>query len=129
MAWCPPCRDSSPRSPTFTTTSEREVWERLRDGLGEDDVLLANLRLTDEDKDHEADLVVLMPDVGILVLEVKGGSVWYDDDGWWIKRRGRDTRDRPGRPGARREVRRCGTTSSATRAGAAATASPGRTAW
>ena len=54
-----------PEEPTFTTASEREVWERLRDGLGPDDVLLANLRLTDETKDHEADLVVLMPDVGI----------------------------------------------------------------
>ena len=61
-----------PESPTFTTASEREVWERLRDSLGADDVLLANLRLTDADKDVEADLVVLMPEVGILVLEVKG---------------------------------------------------------
>lgn len=78
-----------PEQPTFVTSSEQEVWERLRDGLGDDDVLLANLRLTDETKDHEADFVVLMPDVGALVLEVKGGSVWYDD-GWWIKRRGRD---------------------------------------
>ena len=68
-----------PEQPTFTTASEREVWERLRDGLGPDDVLMANLRLTDEDKDHEADLVVLMPDIGVLVLEVKGGSVWYDE--------------------------------------------------
>ena len=84
-----------PEEPTFTTTSERVVWERLRDGLGPDDVLLANLRLTDEDKDHEADLVVLMPDDGILVLEVKGGSVWHDEQGWWIRRRrqGRATVD------------------------------------
>jgi hypothetical protein len=76
-----------PPEPQFTTTSEREVWERLRDTLGPDDVLLANLRLTDETKDHEADLVVLMPDVGIVVLEVKGGSVWYADRHWWIRRR------------------------------------------
>ena len=89
LARCEAWRTWSPRVPTFTTTSEREVWERLRDGLGHDDVLLANLRLTDELKDHEADLVVLMPDVGILVLEVKGGSVWYDE-GWWIMRRGRE---------------------------------------
>ena len=75
-----------PELPTFTTESEREVWERLRDQLGEDDVLLANLRLTDETKDHEADLVVLMPDIGVLVLEVKGGSVWYDERGWMIRR-------------------------------------------
>jgi nuclease-like protein len=78
-----------PERPTFTTSSEQEVWERLRAGLGADDVLLANLRLTDEDKDHEADLVVLMPGAGVLVLEVKGGSVWHDEDGWWQAARGR----------------------------------------
>ena len=37
-------------------------------------------------RDHEADLVVLMPGFGVLVLEVKGGSVWYDDG--WIQARG-----------------------------------------
>ena len=71
-----------PQSPTFTTTSEQEVWEHLRGNLSEDDVLLASVRLTDEAKDHEIDLIVLMPDVGIVVLEVKGGSVWYDEQGW-----------------------------------------------
>src|SRR5687768_3886286 len=78
-----------PESPTFTTPSEQAVWERLRDSLGDDDVLIANLRLTDEHKDHEVDLVVLMPDIGIVTLEVKGGSVWWDD-GWRIMRRGRE---------------------------------------
>ena len=78
-----------PEQPQFTTTSEQEVWRRLRDGLGPDDVLIANLRLTDETKDHEADLVVLMPDLGIVVVEVKGGSVWCDADGWWQQGRGR----------------------------------------
>ncbi len=75
-----------PEDPTFTTGSERQVWERLRDGLGPNCVLMANVRLTDEDKDHEADLVVLMPEAGILVLEVKGGAVWHDEGGWWIRR-------------------------------------------
>ena len=83
-----------PAEPQFTTSSEQEVWERLRDSLGPDDVLLANLRLTDETKDHEADLIVLMPEVGVVVVEVKGGSVWHDD-GWWIRRRGKDTRIDP----------------------------------
>ncbi|MCD9153370.1 nuclease-related domain-containing DEAD/DEAH box helicase [Aeromicrobium duanguangcaii] len=80
-----------PSAPQFTTASEQEVWTRLRDGLGPDDVLIANLRLTDETKDHEADLVVLMPDVGIVVVEVKGGSVWHDGDRWLISRNGRPT--------------------------------------
>ncbi|WP_439937056.1 NERD domain-containing protein [Nocardia sp. N13] len=78
-----------PEEPTFATTSEQAVWERLRASLGDDDVLIAHLRLTDERKDHEADLVVLMPDVGVVALEVKGGSVWWDD-GWRIMRRGRE---------------------------------------
>jgi hypothetical protein len=73
-----------PEQPTFATRSEQEVWERLRDQLGPDDVLLAGVRLTNQDKDFEADLVVLMPAVGCLVLEVKGGSVWHAEDGWWI---------------------------------------------
>ncbi|GAA0969994.1 RecBCD enzyme subunit RecD [Nocardioides aquaticus] len=77
-----------PEDPTFTTPSEREVWVRLRDQLTPDDVLLVNVRLTDESKDHEGDLVVLMPGDGVVVLEVKGSSVWFDD-GWRIKRGGR----------------------------------------
>ncbi len=83
-----------PEEPTFTTSSEGEVWERLRTSLGPEDVLIANLRLTDRDKDHEADLVVLMPDIGILVIEVKGGSVWYDD-GWWQSRNRKDVQIDP----------------------------------
>lgn len=81
-----------PEEPQFTTHSEREVWELLRDQLGDDDVLLANVRLTDTDQDHEADLVVAMPGHGILVLEVKGAGVRHDSDGWWI---GHDGKDRP----------------------------------
>ena len=89
-----------PEAPTFQTTSEELVWERLRDSLGPDDVLLANLRLTDEEKDVEADVVVLMPEVGILVLEVKGGSVHVTPDeadghAWWIQRQGAHRRIKP----------------------------------
>lgn len=80
-----------PPDPQFATTSEHAVWTTLRDGLGDDDVLIANLRLTDETKDHEADLVVLVPDVGAVVVEVKGGSVWHDDARWWIRRAGLPT--------------------------------------
>ncbi|GAB2755509.1 ATP-binding domain-containing protein [Nocardioides salsibiostraticola] len=75
-----------PEEPTFATSSEREVWERLRDSLPSDCVLMANLRLTDQTKDHEADLVVLIPEAGILILEVKGGAVWHNESGWWIRR-------------------------------------------
>jgi hypothetical protein len=85
----------APESPVFANTSERVVWECLRDSLGPDDVLIANLRLTDEAKDYEADLVVLMPDHGVLVLEVKGGSVWHDEAGWWVRRTGQPVKVDP----------------------------------
>lgn len=78
-----------PEKPVFTNDSERQVWQVLRDGLGPDDTLIANRRLTDEKKDHELDLLVLMPEVGAIVLEVKGGSVWHEDGEWKIARRGR----------------------------------------
>jgi hypothetical protein len=84
-----------PEVPAFTTGSEREVWGRLKGGLGSDVVMLANLRLTDEDKDHEADLVVLIPELGVCVLEVKGGAIWHDEDGWHQRRQGRDARVDP----------------------------------
>ncbi len=81
-----------PEDPQFVTGSEREVWERLRTTLGGDAVLLANLRFTDEKKDYEADLVVLLPGAGVVVIEVKGGSVWIDplDGTWRMRRRGKE---------------------------------------
>lgn len=72
-----------PEHPPFTTASEREVWERLLAQAPGDWTILANLRLTTTRQDHELDLVVLMPDVGIVVVEVKGGSVHVDADGLW----------------------------------------------
>ena len=97
-----------PEEPYFTTNSEREVWERLRDQLGEHDVLFANVRLTDTDRDHEADLVVAMPDFGIVVLEVKGAGIRHAEDGWWMSY---DGEDRPVDPvaqarGAKYAIRR-----------------------
>jgi hypothetical protein len=71
-----------PESPDFTTGSERLVWERLRDGLGPGDLLVANLRVTDEAKDHELDLLVGLRGHGVVVVEVKGGVVQHRGDGW-----------------------------------------------
>lgn len=84
-----------PEHPDLVNGAEKEVWERLRDGLGEHDVLMASFRVTDEAKDHEADLVVLMPGIGIVVVEVKGGPVWFDDGTFWMQRGGRDVRIDP----------------------------------
>ena len=72
-----------PESPAFESGAEREAWRRLRQQLGGADVLLANVRITDHAKDHEADLIVVLPGAGIVVIEVKGGSVWCAADQWW----------------------------------------------
>ncbi len=68
-----------PENPQFATESEREVWQRAHRKGNDDWMVLANVRLTDEKKDHEVDLIVLMPDVGVVVAEVKGGSVFVED--------------------------------------------------
>lgn len=86
---------SVPPSPTFVTASEREVWQRAvrqLDGC----TLLANFRLTDRHKDHEVDLVALMPESGIVTVEVKGSHVWFDaHQGWLIHRDGAPQRIDP----------------------------------
>jgi hypothetical protein len=71
-----------PERPKFETATEREVWEVLRAGLGVDDVLMANLRLSDEVKDHEADIIAIIAGAGVVVVEVKGGSVGVVGGRW-----------------------------------------------
>lgn len=75
-----------PHDPRFTTDSEKKVWEQLRDSLGPRDTIIANYRLTDIHKDHEADLVVVMPEVGVMVVEVKGSGVALQDGRWTMWR-------------------------------------------
>jgi hypothetical protein len=62
--------------------AERAVWEALRDQLPEDAVLFHGLRLQERRHEHEADLVVLIPDAGWAVIEVKGGDVRRQDGVW-----------------------------------------------
>ncbi|MEL4358377.1 MULTISPECIES: NERD domain-containing protein [unclassified Luteococcus] len=79
-----------PGQPAFTTPSEREVFERVVAQLDEDCLVLANLGVSDSAKDHEIDLLVLMPGSGIVVVEVKGSHVWHDMHNWRIQRQGGD---------------------------------------
>lgn len=75
-----------PTEPAFVTASEKDVWQRVVKQLDPDSVVLANVRVADAHKDHEADLVVLMPDSGVVVVEVKGSHVWVEDGLWFIDR-------------------------------------------
>jgi hypothetical protein len=71
--------------PVFTTDSERVVWEHLRAQLGDADLLIANLRLTDRQQDHELDFVVGLAGHGFVVVEVKGSVVRCESDGRWTQ--------------------------------------------
>lgn len=84
-----------PEQPRFPTASERQVWELLCSQLRPHDVLMSNVRITNHEKDHELDLVVLTPGAGIVVVEVKGGSVWHDGVDW---RQAAGNRDKVIRP-------------------------------
>ncbi|MGB3954423.1 MAG: NERD domain-containing protein [Brooklawnia sp.] len=75
-----------PTDPAFQTASEKDVWQRVVRQLGPECVVLANVRVADAHKDHEADLVLLAPDSGIVVVEVKGSHVWVEDGKWFIER-------------------------------------------
>lgn len=86
------------QTPKFEHESERLVWEQLSRDLAPDALLLANLRLTTQTKDHELDIVALLPDAGIVVLEVKGGSVSRDVEGTWWTGNARNPRRQRIRP-------------------------------
>lgn len=73
----------------FAHPTERMVWEHLTAQRPHDWIVLPNLRLTEEAKDHEIDLLVLAPGIGVLALEVEGGQVWVQDGQW---RQGRAAR-------------------------------------
>lgn len=68
------------------------MWERLRATLRPQDLLVANQRITDRSKDHEVDLLVVLPGAGVVVVEVKGGALWHDGQSWCRRWNGRDQR-------------------------------------
>ncbi|MGN6088953.1 MAG: NERD domain-containing protein [Actinomycetales bacterium] len=74
-----------PAQPTFEHPTERMVCEALCAGLPDGSVVVANQRMSDRKGDLEADLVAVVPGLGIAVLEVKGGRVEYDPDRGWLQ--------------------------------------------
>jgi ATP:corrinoid adenosyltransferase len=71
--------------PSFTTPSERLVWQLLHDQLGPDDLLGAGVRITRRGQDREIDILVGLAGHGVVALEVKGGAVWLEDGTWFQK--------------------------------------------
>lgn len=69
-----------PEQPDFTDPSEEVVWSALRKRLQPDDVLLHGVRFTDPTEgDVEVDLILLIPSLGAVAIEVKGGHITYSE--------------------------------------------------
>lgn len=69
-----------PARPDYADDSERLLVEALRAQLTDQDVILHGVRITDhEHGDVEIDVIVLIPELGAAVIEVKGGYVQCRD--------------------------------------------------
>lgn len=77
-----------PQEPEFTekTSAEKAVWDQLNKDLPDEVLLFHSVQLRNHTAEHEIDILVLWPQVGIAVIEVKGGLVsicegtWYQSD-------------------------------------------------
>ena len=77
-----------PEDPNLRTATERTVWKALRSQLQTGEVLLSSIRFSDaRNGDVEADFIVLIPELGAAVIEVKGGTVLFEN-GDWVTRNG-----------------------------------------
>lgn len=74
-----------PDAPDFVDgrTAEQCTWQALRDQLPPEAALFHSVALLERDREQEIDLLVAWPGVGLAVLEVKGGHVTRDAQGWW----------------------------------------------
>ncbi len=73
-----------PEHPDFVNDAERTAWQAIKRQLRDGDILLHGLRFTDpHDGEVEIDLLLLMPDLGAAVIEVKGGQITYSEGQVW----------------------------------------------
>jgi ATP:corrinoid adenosyltransferase len=79
-----------PAEPDFAEErrAERAVWEALRDQLPDDAALFHSVALLEGEREQEIDLLVAWPGLGLAAIEVKGGHVTRDGDGWHRESRG-----------------------------------------
>lgn len=77
---------SFPKEPIFIDSSERVVWEELMKGLPDNAYVVYGLKILEHEQEYELDFIVLWPDVGVSVLEVKGGDVTPNEDSTFTQR-------------------------------------------
>ena len=74
-----------PTDPPLVNRAEHRVWQALKEQLGENDLLIANQHFTDHGRDYELDIAVVLEGAGVVIVEVKGGTVWNAHGQWWQK--------------------------------------------
>ena len=72
----------SPRFPPDDGGAEHAVWRALADQLPDDVALFHGLRIQEAAHEHEIDLLVAWPGVGLAAIEVKGGHITRDAGTW-----------------------------------------------
>lgn len=74
-----------PDEPAFGDgqVAEKAVWKALKESLPDDVVLAHSVQVRDGRAEHEIDILVLWPGVGMAALEVKGGRLSINDGQWY----------------------------------------------
>ena len=83
---------SFPKDPTFADPSEREVWKELMAQLPPDAAIICNLVILEPHTRYEIDFIVAIPDLGIGVIEVKGGEISPNQDSTFKQKDSRGSR-------------------------------------
>ncbi|WP_432396476.1 nuclease-related domain-containing protein [Pseudarthrobacter sp. L19] len=73
-----------PEEPEFGEgqVAEEAVWKALKRSLPDDVVLAHSVQVRDGRAEHEIDILVLWPGVGMAAIEVKGGKVGVENGQW-----------------------------------------------
>jgi hypothetical protein len=84
-----------PRREDGTTGSEVALWKALREQLPDGFVVYHSLPYLRSDAvQGEVDFLIVHREHGLLVLECKGGGIFRDEDGVWLRENRNGTRDR-----------------------------------
>ena len=72
-----------PAKPNFRSKAEEKVYLALLEALSPEDVIVCNFEFTDLNLgDVEIDFILLLKDMGLVVIEVKGGHISFDGQDW-----------------------------------------------
>lgn len=80
-----------PQDPEFTDgqSAERAVWELLKESLPDECVVAHSVQIKHGSAEHEIDILVLWPGVGMAAIEVKGGLISCEGGQWFQSDRSR----------------------------------------